>query len=144
MEVASAVIELPSTVDPNLNPHNFLPDPTSEPVSAEPGLPPSSTDAYFPDEQDFSATLDVLDPTFPVERHPSQIENDKLPSPERDDARPFPEDFAIRGLLWTEAYFPEQWFTNEKIENTFNDGRTGGEDSLAWLQHCQVWAFLTL
>jgi hypothetical protein len=47
---------------------------------------------------------------------PSRIENDKFPLPEKDDVRPFPEDFAMRGLLWTEGYFPEEWFTNEKID----------------------------
>jgi hypothetical protein len=31
-------------------------------------------------------------------------------------SRPFPEDFALRGLLWTEDYFPTEWFTNEKID----------------------------
>jgi hypothetical protein len=47
---------------------------------------------------------------------PSRIENDKFPLPEKDDVRPFPEDFAVRGLLWTDGYFPEEWFTNEKID----------------------------
>src|SRR5208282_3650126 len=46
----------------------------------------------------------------------ARIENEKFPFPEKDDVRPFPEDFALRGLLWTENYFPDQWFTNEKID----------------------------
>ena len=44
------------------------------------------------------------------------IENDTFPSPEKDDARPLPEDFALRGLLWAEDYFPVEWFNNEKID----------------------------
>jgi hypothetical protein len=45
------------------------------------------------------------------------IENDTFPSPEKDDVRPLPEDFALRGLLWlAEDYFPAEWFTNEKID----------------------------
>jgi len=47
---------------------------------------------------------------------PSRIVNEKFPLPEKDDVRPFPEDFAVRGLLWTDGYFPEEWFTNEKID----------------------------
>ncbi|TVY45744.1 EST/SMG-like protein [Lachnellula occidentalis] len=47
---------------------------------------------------------------------PGRIEGDKFPSPEKDDTRPFPEDFAMRGLLWAEDYFPEEWFTKEKID----------------------------
>ena len=44
------------------------------------------------------------------------IENDAFPSPEKDDARPLPEDFALRGLLYAEDYFPVEWFNNEKID----------------------------
>jgi hypothetical protein len=46
----------------------------------------------------------------------SYIENDAFPLPEMNDVRPFPEDFAMRGLLWAENYFPDQWFTNGKVE----------------------------
>jgi hypothetical protein len=42
----------------------------------------------------------------------SRIENDKFPLPAKDDLRPFPEDFAMRGLLWTDKYFPDQWFSD--------------------------------
>lgn len=47
---------------------------------------------------------------------PVRIEEDKFPLPEKDDFRPFPEDYAMRGLLWTETYFPDEWFKNEKID----------------------------
>jgi hypothetical protein len=46
----------------------------------------------------------------------SRIESDKFPLPEKDEVRPFPEDFAMRGLLWTENYFPDGWFANDKID----------------------------
>lgn len=46
----------------------------------------------------------------------SRIEVDSFPLPEKDDNRPFPEDFAMRGLLFAESYFPEEWFANEKID----------------------------
>jgi hypothetical protein len=47
---------------------------------------------------------------------PSRIENNKFPLPEKDDVRPFPEEFAVRGLLWTDGYFPKEVFTNQKID----------------------------
>ncbi|KAG4438346.1 hypothetical protein IFR05_006190 [Cadophora sp. M221] len=47
---------------------------------------------------------------------PGVIEGNKFPLPEKDDVRPFPEDFAMRGLLWAEDYYPNDWFTNEKID----------------------------
>ena len=47
---------------------------------------------------------------------PTRIENVEFPKPEKDDVRPFPEDFAVRGLLWTENYFPKDHFSNEKID----------------------------
>jgi hypothetical protein len=60
-DAASTVIEWPSTVDLSPDPLGFLPDPTSEPAFAAPGLPPSSTTTQSPDEQDFSVTPDILD-----------------------------------------------------------------------------------
>jgi Est1 DNA/RNA binding domain len=46
----------------------------------------------------------------------NRIENAEFPKPEKDDVRPFPEDFAVRGLLWTENYFPKEHFANSKID----------------------------
>jgi len=46
----------------------------------------------------------------------SRIEAEQFPLPAMDDFRPFPEDFALRGLLWAENYFPPEWFTHEKID----------------------------
>lgn len=34
------------------------------------------------------------------------IERENFPIPEGVDARPLPEDFALRGLLWADSYFP--------------------------------------
>ena len=44
------------------------------------------------------------------------IESNTFPLPEKDYIRPLPEDFALRGLLWAEDYFPTDWFHNEKID----------------------------
>lgn len=48
---------------------------------------------------------------------PAGIEDSTtFPLPERDDKRPFPEDYAMRGLLWAEGYFRDDWFDNKKID----------------------------
>jgi len=39
-----------------------------------------------------------------------RIERDDFPWHERDDLRPFPEDWAMRGMFWTEGYWPLEWF----------------------------------
>jgi hypothetical protein len=41
--------------------------------------------------------------------HP-RIEGDKLPIPEKNDFRPTPEEFAIRGLEWAASYFLPDYF----------------------------------
>ncbi|KAK6594612.1 telomerase-binding protein EST1A protein [Botrytis cinerea] len=77
----------------------------------------------------FSGAMDLLAPAFPWQslaimlntllksyKSLSRIEGDNFPLPEKDDVRPFPEDYGMRGLLWSEKYFPEKWFLNEKTD----------------------------
>ena len=45
-----------------------------------------------------------------------RIEGDELPIPEKNDFRPTPEEFAMRGLEWAASYFPANWFENKNIE----------------------------
>ncbi|KAK3355314.1 hypothetical protein B0H65DRAFT_544574 [Neurospora tetraspora] len=45
-----------------------------------------------------------------------RFESDQFPRPENEEVpRPLPEDFAMRGLLWVEKYFPSDWFSEDKI-----------------------------
>ncbi|KAL0475282.1 hypothetical protein QR685DRAFT_431429 [Neurospora intermedia] len=45
-----------------------------------------------------------------------RFESDKFPRPENEEVpRPLPEDFAMRGLLWVEKFFPGDWFSEDKI-----------------------------
>ena len=48
---------------------------------------------------------------------PDRIENSSFPFPVKDDVRPFIEDFAMRGILWSDGYYPDQWFSNDKIDD---------------------------
>jgi hypothetical protein len=42
----------------------------------------------------------------------ARIEGESFPLPERREGhRPLPEDYAMRGLLWTDRYFPDGFFT---------------------------------
>jgi len=40
----------------------------------------------------------------------SRIEGEEFPR--GDSNRPLPDDYALRGLLWTKEYFPNDWFTS--------------------------------
>jgi hypothetical protein len=46
-----------------------------------------------------------------------RIQNREFPKPSKELPRPLPEDFAMKGLLWAEKYFPIDWFANEKIDD---------------------------
>jgi hypothetical protein len=41
-----------------------------------------------------------------------RIENTDFPPSIKDHVRPFTEDYAMRGLLWADGYYPESWFDN--------------------------------
>ncbi|KAM3084463.1 hypothetical protein ACMFMG_001432 [Clarireedia jacksonii] len=77
----------------------------------------------------FSGAMDLLAAAFPwqslaiylntlLTSHVTldRIQDDKFPLPEKDDVRPFPEDYAMRGLIYTEKLYPEKWFLSEKTD----------------------------
>jgi hypothetical protein len=77
----------------------------------------------------FSGAMDLLAPAFPWQSlaiylnlllrsdvNLDRIQDEKFPLPEKDDIRPLPEDYAMRGLLYTEKLYPEKWFLGEKRE----------------------------
>ncbi|PHH77772.1 hypothetical protein CDD82_3363 [Ophiocordyceps australis] len=46
------------------------------------------------------------------------MESDDFPCPEKKAApRPLPEDYALRGLIYTQDYFPSGWFDNDRIDD---------------------------
>ncbi|EXA47077.1 hypothetical protein FOPG_08054 [Fusarium oxysporum f. sp. conglutinans race 2 54008] len=49
------------------------------------------------------------EPGYEIRGHFRLPEKDRLP-------HPLPEDFAMRGLLYAEDYFPNDWFSNDKID----------------------------
>ncbi|KAI0125137.1 hypothetical protein BJ170DRAFT_489516 [Xylariales sp. AK1849] len=46
-----------------------------------------------------------------------RIHDIRFPRPEKELPRPLPEDFAMKGLLWVDKYYPVDWFSNEKIDD---------------------------
>jgi hypothetical protein len=77
----------------------------------------------------FSGAMDLLAPAFPWQSlaiylnlllrsdiNLDRIQNDNFPLPEKDDIRPFPEDYAMRGLLYAEKLYPEKWFLGGRID----------------------------
>ncbi|KAK2059386.1 hypothetical protein LY76DRAFT_512255 [Colletotrichum caudatum] len=42
-----------------------------------------------------------------------RIESEDFPRSNNETPRPLPEDFAQRGLLWVDKYYPDDWFTSK-------------------------------
>ncbi|KAI3322891.1 hypothetical protein HD806DRAFT_544952 [Xylariaceae sp. AK1471] len=47
----------------------------------------------------------------------NRIRSDEFPREGNDLPRPVPEDFALKGLLFVDQYYPSDWFSNEKLED---------------------------
>ncbi|KAF3055113.1 hypothetical protein GL218_07547 [Daldinia childiae] len=51
-------------------------------------------------------------------REHHRIHNEQFPRQDKETApRPLPEDFAMKGLVWVDKYFPNDWFSNDKIDD---------------------------
>ncbi|KAI3326906.1 hypothetical protein HD806DRAFT_519984 [Xylariaceae sp. AK1471] len=46
-----------------------------------------------------------------------RIRSDEFPRESNDPPRPVPEDFALKGLLFVDQYYPSDWFSNDKIDD---------------------------
>ncbi|TIC97527.1 Telomerase-binding protein EST1A [Colletotrichum higginsianum] len=46
-----------------------------------------------------------------------KIESEEFPRQDKEIPRPLPEDFAQRGLLWVDKYYPNDWFTSAKLDD---------------------------
>ncbi len=73
----------------------------------------------------------------------------EFPEPEEGPGRPLPEDYIIRGQLYSQWYFPETWFTDAMIDD---DERSldlpsmaqPRADRLYWHGHCIASVCLTI
>ena len=48
---------------------------------------------------------------------PSRVQGDVFPKPDEGVGRPLPEDFIIRGQMYSQDYYPETWFTDAMIDD---------------------------
>ncbi|KAI7782655.1 hypothetical protein LA080_012991 [Diaporthe eres] len=67
-----------------------------------------------------------------------RIESEQFPRP---SDRPLPEDWSLRGLLWTDKLFPSDWFTSDKVdddEKTFELASMTEQrkERVLWLGYC--------
>ncbi|KAK8000214.1 telomerase-binding protein EST1A protein [Apiospora arundinis] len=78
----------------------------------------------------YPAAMSLLEATFPWKlvsmllnsllssyRGYERIQSNEFPRPVKQLPRPLPEDFALRGLLWADKYYPSDWFSNDKIDD---------------------------
>lgn len=47
----------------------------------------------------------------------NRIRSDDFPRESNNPPRPVPEDFALKGLLFADQYYPSDWFSNDKIDD---------------------------
>jgi hypothetical protein len=62
-----------------------------------------------------------------------EIERETFPGLHNKASQPLPEDFDLRGLVWSQGYFPDNWFSNSHIEDEqeyMKDSPTIQEDRL--------------
>lgn len=73
----------------------------------------------------------------------SKYEDKEFPGlHDAEPARPLPEDFAMRGLLWTDKYYVDEWFNKTEVDDedkyfevaSFSEQR---KDRILWLG-CQI------
>jgi hypothetical protein len=48
----------------------------------------------------------------------SRIEGSAFPRPQTEELpRPLPEDYTMRGLVFTDNYFPDNWFADNRVDD---------------------------
>ncbi|KAI9678451.1 MAG: hypothetical protein M1829_002049 [Trizodia sp. TS-e1964] len=45
------------------------------------------------------------------------MEREQFPKPSTGSGRPLPEDFSIRGQVWSQGYFPDRWFEDARVDD---------------------------
>lgn len=72
--------------------------------------------AHFIDHAPWSELVSFLNTLLKSEQRPEKIITGPVFSAEQADSLPLPEDYLIRGQIWSQWYFPETWFSKEHDE----------------------------
>jgi len=60
----------------------------------------------------------MLNTLLSPSRATKRIQAETFPQPASNESpRPLPEEYALRGLLWVEDYFPPNWFGGDRIDD---------------------------
>ncbi|KAI0398817.1 hypothetical protein F4802DRAFT_591877 [Xylaria palmicola] len=69
----------------------------------------------------------------------SRVSSNKFPRESGDLPRPVPEDFALKGLVFADEYFPQDWFADEMEHNERSFEKASMTDArklrIIWLGH---------
>ena len=64
------------------------------------------------------AMVEFLNTHATLESMTAKVISNMFPKPDEGaTGRPLPEDFVLRGQLWTDTYFPETWFSDAAIDD---------------------------
>ncbi|OWT42552.1 TPR-like protein [Pochonia chlamydosporia 170] len=72
---------------------------------------------YLEDSLPWEETAQLLNHLLRTSKVAPRLDTDEIPWPEGGFAHPLPEDYAMRGLIYTKNYYPNKWFDNTEIED---------------------------
>ncbi|KID87696.1 hypothetical protein MGU_05345 [Metarhizium guizhouense ARSEF 977] len=95
---------------------------------------------YLEDSLPWEQTALLLNYLLRTSEFTPRLDTPEIPWPEGGKAHPLPEDYAMRGLIYTGTYFPKKWFDNTAIdddEKYFEPASTVGKrcERILWLGH---------
>ncbi|EFY87302.1 hypothetical protein MAC_06649 [Metarhizium acridum CQMa 102] len=95
---------------------------------------------YLEDSLSWEQTALLLNYLLRTREIPPRLDTPEIPWPEGGKAHPLPEDYAMRGLIYTGTYFPKKWFDDTAIdddEKYFEPASTVGKrcERILWLGH---------
>ncbi len=70
------------------------------------------------DKYPWKLTANTLNSVLEALESKPRMERQEFPRPPANEPlRPLPEDYALRGLRYSNNYFPEDWFSSDKLED---------------------------
>lgn len=74
--------------------------------------------SHVQDSYPWKLTSMMLNYLLKTAKTKPRMDGEQFPGPEKGEAPyPLPEDYAMRGLVYAEDFFPDGWFENDKIDD---------------------------